>query len=646
MKFIKYIFIFSLFSPAIVFSKESVDSCSSSFVSDKQYTPNSTMAYLQRPAKIFTSVSDRALQAGRSGIAFAKRLRGAKTNSSAGVPSPSAEKAETVLGVRLNPSQQRAVEEAYLVGAGEKGKDGSLAGIGNYTQAQLRRKNQILKEAGLSPFQRRKLMESGVVGDDFIRNAGIRLEQDLQAIRNSPQEPLLREQGFKPSYYAGVDQAREFNRLHEHLQDIKADPKRTHIPYFAEQVEKTISDFERSLRNQNVTGDKYKIKDPKFLEKRLKILEDFKREARRRVENQGMTYEWWVKFNTKLSLLATPSSLELLLRSRYPHPVERIRMGVEIEYNRQLAQLIENTLESELLRHGRIKQIEEMSEKLKSLNPEDIFFREGYTSVELESMVFELDRARRLKNGQSAIESTLSQFEIIKEDDWYDIDVLRIREGIEVLVSKNVGAWGNGGVWGLNGTGDTRISFINQASKEFPEKMRFFTTDELGIMAFNRVGNNFHFVGLSGDLENVADGKRPDSLGYLVHDINHAGFSAGFPKEVFDRVNNISNKSDKEKVNLVLFIYRHETAGGYKNDFSQSALERMMLGEPAPPGTLDHMMERWLDPDDLQGLLPDGMNVEDASEVESFLRDSVTVFGGWIGPHGYLSFINFMPRAE
>ena len=556
---------------------------------------------------------------GLTGMAVAKKLRGAKTNSSAeealGVKlSPSAEKAETVLGVRLNPSQQRAVEEAYLVGAGEKGKNGSLAGIGNYTQAQLRRKTEILQQAGLSPSQRRNLMESGVVGDDFIRNAGIKLEQDLQAIRNSPQEPLLREQGFKPSHYAGVDQAREFDRLHEYLREIQADPKLTHIPYFADQVEKTVADFERGLRTQNITGDpNYLIKDPNFLEKRLKILEEFKKEARRRVENQGMTYDWWVKFNTKLSLLASPSQLEYLLRSRYPHPVERIKMGVEIEYNRQLAQLIENALKSDSIRYGRIKEIEEMSEKLKSLDPEDIFFGEGYTSRELESMVFEVGR------GQSEIDNTLSQIKIIKEDDWHDIDALRIREGIEALVS-------HGGVRGLNGRKEIRIPSINQASKEFPEEMMLFTTDELGIMAFNRVGNNSHFVGLSGNLENVADGTRLDSLEYLNHDIDHGNSIKFLPKEVFDRVNNISNKSDREKVNLVLFMYRHETAGGHMSYSSQFALERMMLGEPAPPGALNNMMRRWLNPEDLQGLLPDGVDVKDKSEVESFLRESATLF--------------------
>ena len=94
---------------------------------------------------------------GLSGMAVAKRLKGTQTSSSA-------EKAEEVLGLRLSPEQRRAVETAHLVGQGERGKNGALAGIGNYTEAQLRRKAEILRQAGFSKEQRRTLMEEGVVG--------------------------------------------------------------------------------------------------------------------------------------------------------------------------------------------------------------------------------------------------------------------------------------------------------------------------------------------------------------------------------------------------------------------------------------------------------------------------------------------------
>lgn len=80
--------------------------------------------------------------------------------------------ADSVLGKKLSPVQQQAVVDAHLVGIGETGLDGSLAGVGNYTIAQLRRKSQILKEAGLSREEIRKLMENSIVGigpDEFAK---------------------------------------------------------------------------------------------------------------------------------------------------------------------------------------------------------------------------------------------------------------------------------------------------------------------------------------------------------------------------------------------------------------------------------------------------------------------------------------------
>ena len=464
-------------------------------------------------------------------------------------------------------------------------------------------------------------------------SAEIKLEKDLQAIRNSPQEPLLKEQGFKPSYYAGVDQAREFNRVHEYLREIQADLERTHISYFADQVEKTISDFERGLRKQkNITEDpEYDIKDPNFLEKRLEVLEAFKREARKRVENQDVTYEWWINFNTKLSILATPETLKHIPASRYTTSAGRIKMGVEIEYNKKLAQAIKKVMNSYPKTEKKSQSFQNLKKRFKNLNPKELFSGENYTSQELEGMLSKLismldkidDKVETLRNKIGK-----AQIEIIKEDDWYNIDVLQLREGIEEIISNGIlSPYNAGGRIRLSLTADPDTSLIFE---EFPEKMIFFTTGELGIMAFNTLGNNSYFAGVSGELENVVDGSRMNSLEYLHHDIDHASTVAVvpeiLPKEFFERVGNISNKSDREKFELALFIYRHED-GYINNNHSQSALEEMMTNDDHADIGLG-FKDRWLDPDYFQGLLPDDVNVTDESEVKSFLRESATVFGG------------------
>ena len=96
-----------------------------------------------------------------------------------------------MLGTRLNSSQKRAVEEAHLVGRGNIGKDGmNPAGIGNYTQAQLRQKNRILRDAGFTSQERRQLMDRGVVGDRDRRPS----DYDLP----STEEVIKRIRGKKP----------------------------------------------------------------------------------------------------------------------------------------------------------------------------------------------------------------------------------------------------------------------------------------------------------------------------------------------------------------------------------------------------------------------------------------------------------------
>ena len=68
-------------------------------------------------------------------------------------------------GRQIIPQQKEAIDEAHLVGEGQVGKDGiTSARIGNYTQAQIREKARILKNAGFTQAEIRKLMEAGVVG--------------------------------------------------------------------------------------------------------------------------------------------------------------------------------------------------------------------------------------------------------------------------------------------------------------------------------------------------------------------------------------------------------------------------------------------------------------------------------------------------
>ena len=70
-------------------------------------------------------------------------------------------------------ARRDAIEEAHQVGKNQKGRDGKPAQVridkegkvtGNFTQAQLRRKQEILKNAGFKDAEIRQLMDSGAVG--------------------------------------------------------------------------------------------------------------------------------------------------------------------------------------------------------------------------------------------------------------------------------------------------------------------------------------------------------------------------------------------------------------------------------------------------------------------------------------------------
>lgn len=74
--------------------------------------------------------------------------------------------ASTVLGRELPANQGKALQDAHEVGRGEIGKDGTPAGKGNYTQAQIRKKAEILKSAGYTDAEIRSLMEKGLAGDE------------------------------------------------------------------------------------------------------------------------------------------------------------------------------------------------------------------------------------------------------------------------------------------------------------------------------------------------------------------------------------------------------------------------------------------------------------------------------------------------
>ena len=362
----------------------------------------------------------------------------------------------------------------------------------------------------------------------FLRRASEKLERDLQAIKNSPKEPVLKSKGFKFVYYAGVDLARESNEVARYLRKIKADPKRTHIPYFAGQIGKTIAEFERGFRMHNRDN-------PEFLQERLKILAALKAEARKRIEDQNVTYDWWATFNLRLVIIASEPNV---IRSRSEE------------------KSVYNNIDA-------LKTHEEMQK------------------------IFS--------------------------------DIISSNEKLRDLTS-------------------TIIRFFIRTIESFPQEIMFFTTDKLGIMAFNRLENNLYFVGVSGKSKTV-DGLEMSVFEYFHHDLQHMGAAAEFhfPQKILKRVNNISSISDREKAEVALFMYRHDFRDfdfiqqlkKYYTDVSLSPSElRQLTADIKKSGqrVMKDLENRFFDPANLQEVLPDSVNVNNREQVERFLNESADVF--------------------
>lgn len=71
---------------------------------------------------------------------------------------------EKSLGRALDEKEVEALEKAHRVGLEKEGEDGTPAQIGNYTDAQKREKYKILRQAGFSKEEAKKLMQDGVAG--------------------------------------------------------------------------------------------------------------------------------------------------------------------------------------------------------------------------------------------------------------------------------------------------------------------------------------------------------------------------------------------------------------------------------------------------------------------------------------------------
>ena len=110
----------------------------------------------------------------------------------------------------------------------------------------------------------------------------------------------LAEQGYKASYTEGLDQMNEWAAVRRRIQELKANPRTTHIEYFADQIPNHIAHIRKGLDS---LADESK-------NSQLKTLKKLEEEAQEAIRDEEVTYEWWLKFNTKLTDVMAGKGLE------------------------------------------------------------------------------------------------------------------------------------------------------------------------------------------------------------------------------------------------------------------------------------------------------------------------------------------------
>ena len=120
--------------------------------------------------------------------------------------------------------------------------------------------------------------------------------EDLKLPPPTHKAQALKEKGFGSAWSKGIDELEEWTAVKKQLQALKADPRKTHIQYFADQIEDHIAFVERGL-------------DPADKSKK-RFLEIFRKQGQKAISEERVTYEWWLKFNFRMiSLLSDTTNI-------------------------------------------------------------------------------------------------------------------------------------------------------------------------------------------------------------------------------------------------------------------------------------------------------------------------------------------------
>ena len=208
----------------------------------------------------------------------------------------------------------------------------------------------------------------------FEATQGAKKEVSREDIKLSPpthEAEKLQQQGYGPAWTKGIDKLNEWVEVRRQLQDLRANPRTTHIPYFADQIEGHLTFATKALEPMS--------------EQTKQHLANLQKQAKKAISKKKVTYEWWIEFNFLLGDVLSyrsdipsiiPESMMAGLFSQFPLqmavPTTQGEIGI-ITFNRAHSEGIYPL--------GLISQPKEVESEV--LDPIQFFRHDMYTLIEI-----------------------------------------------------------------------------------------------------------------------------------------------------------------------------------------------------------------------------------------------------------------------
>ena len=142
------------------------------------------------------------------------------------------------------------------------------------------------------------LKNSLIVGESLFKLANPELESVFLAAQSTRKKVDSKDLNF-PFSREGKDYVNEWTIVKRRLQELGANPRTTHIEYFADQVPLHMAHIRRGLEEH------YSPKEKSHGSKseQLQRLDSLEEEAKKAISEERITYRWWLEFNFQLARL-------------------------------------------------------------------------------------------------------------------------------------------------------------------------------------------------------------------------------------------------------------------------------------------------------------------------------------------------------